>query len=465
MSNLKIFNSLTNKKEPFIPIDKSNVRIYACGPTVYNYAHIGNARMAVVFDTVVKFLRYLFPKVTYVSNITDIDDKIIKRSFEENKSCEQISKFYLNIYNNEMRQLNVDKPDFQPKATEYVDSMISKIKSLEDQGNAYLSQKHLLFSVKDFPKYGILSKRNKEQQIAGSRIEIASYKKNPEDFVLWKPSNKNEPGWDSPWGIGRPGWHTECFAMASDLLKTPFDIHGGGLDLKFPHHDNEIAQGCCFQQKKNDESSYAKYWMHNGFVTFKDKKMSKSLGNIILLKDYLKKYNGEIIRFSLLSSHYRSPLIWTERLILQSIKTLNKFYKVLLELENVNLDEEKNKLPDEIEKYFFDDFNLAKVFAYLNLIIKNKNNSFDKKEIKTTLLSVGKILGIFRCDPNDWFKKEINTKNIDIKIIESLINERNLARIEKKYILADEIRMKIHDLGVEIKDTPDGVEWDWIKKQ
>ncbi len=399
MSNLKIFNSLTNKKEPFIPIDKSNVRIYACGPTVYNYAHIGNARMSVVFDTVVKFLRYLFPKVTYVSNITDIDDKIIKRSFEENKSCEEISTFYLNIYNNEMRQLNVDKPDFQPKATDYVDSMISKIKSLEDQGNAYLSQKHLLFSVKDFPKYGILSKRNKEQQIAGSRIEIASYKKNPEDFVLWKPSNNNEPGWDSPWGIGRPGWHTECFAMASDLLKTPFDIHGGGLDLKFPHHDNEIAQGCCFQQKKNDESSYAKYWMHNGFVTFKDKKMSKSLGNIILLKDYLKKYNGEIIRLSLLSSHYRSPLIWTERLILQSIKTLNKFYKVLLELENVNLDEGKKKLPDEIEKYFFDDFNLAKVFAYLNFIIKN--NSFNKNEIKTTLLTVGKILGIFKCDPNN----------------------------------------------------------------
>ena len=250
MSNLKIFNSLTNKKESFIPIDKCNVRIYACGPTVYNYAHIGNARMAVVFDTVVKFLRYLYPKVTYVSNITDIDDKIIKRSFEENKSCEQISTFYLNIYNNEMRKLNVDKPDFQPKATEYVESMIRKIKSLEDQGDAYLSQKHLLFSVKDFPKYGILSKRNKEQQIAGSRIEIASYKKNPEDFVLWKPSNNNEPGWASPWGIGRPGWHTECFAMASDLLKTPFDIHGGGLDLKFPHHDNEIAQGCCFQQKK-----------------------------------------------------------------------------------------------------------------------------------------------------------------------------------------------------------------------
>ena len=465
MKTFEIFNSLTNKKETFIPIDKNNVRIYACGPTVYNYAHIGNARMAVVFDTIVKFLRYNFKKVTYVSNITDIDDKIIKKSIEEKKSCEEISDFFLNIYNKEMKKLNVDRPDFQPKATEYVESMIKKIEILEKEGSAYYSNKHLLFSVKDFPKYGILSKRNKEQQIAGSRIEVANYKKSPEDFVLWKPSNVNEPGWHSPWGRGRPGWHTECFAMASDLLKTPFDIHGGGLDLKFPHHDNEIAQGCCFQNKKNDESSYAKYWMHNGFVTFNDKKMSKSLGNIILLKDYLKHFDGEVIRLALLSSHYRSPLVWSEELILQSNKILNKFYKILLQLKDIKLKDTEKKLPSEIQMHFFDDFNLSKVFAYLNALIKQKDNSKYDKKTKATLLSVGDIVGIFQKDPVDWFNKREKNQNMNTKEIEVLLEKRSLARKQKEYILADEIRKKLFDLGVEVKDTPDGITWNWINNK
>ena len=461
MINLKIFNSLTNKKEVFIPLDINNVRVYACGPTVYNYAHIGNARMAVVFDTIVKLLRYVYPKVTYVSNITDIDDKIIKKSLEEKKNCEEISEFYLNIYNKEMKKLNVELPDHQPKATEYVDSMISKIKYLEDNGIAYLSEGHILFSVRDFPKYGILSKRNKSEQIPGSRVEVASYKKNPEDFVLWKPSNDNEPGWNSPWGLGRPGWHTECFAMASDLLKTPFDIHGGGLDLKFPHHDNEIAQGCCFQKTVDDESSYAKYWMHNGFVTFKDEKMSKSLGNIILLKDYLKSYEGEIIRLALLSSHYRSPLVWSEQLMLQSKKMLDKFYMVLSQLKDIELEEKEIKLPKHIEQYFFDDINLSKVFADLNLIIKKRNSYAEKKQIKKTLLGVGSILGIFQKNPESWFKNKHNDE--DIKKIENLIEKRNIARKQKKYDLADEIRKQIIDLGVEINDSPSGVKWNWIR--
>jgi cysteinyl-tRNA synthetase len=275
MNNLKIYNSISNKKETFIPVDKNNIRVYACGPTVYNYAHIGNARMAVVFDTVVKLLRYAFPNVTYVSNITDIDDKIIQKSLEEKKTCKQVSETYLEIYNSEMKKLNVDLPDYQPKATDYVESMINKIEYLENEGFAYSKDGHILFSVSSFPKYGMLSKRSKEKQIAGSRVAVESYKKNPEDFVLWKPSKKNEPGWNSPWGFGRPGWHTECFAMASDILKTPFDIHGGGLDLKFPHHDNEIAQSCCFQNTKDDFSSYARYWMHNGFVTIEEKKNVK----------------------------------------------------------------------------------------------------------------------------------------------------------------------------------------------
>ena len=465
MKNLKIFNSLSNKKEIFFPINNRNIRIYACGPTVYNYAHVGNARMAVVFDTIVKLLRYIFPKVTYVSNITDIDDKIIQRSLVEKKSCEQISATYLSIYNSEMKQLNVDNPDFQPKATEYVESMIEKIKILQDKGYAYFNEGHLLFSVLTFPEYGTLSKRSKEDQIAGKRIKVASYKKKPEDFILWKPSKENEPGWSSPWGKGRPGWHTECFAMASDILKTPFDIHGGGLDLKFPHHENEIAQGCCFQKNKNIQS-YAKYWMHNGFVTFEEEKMSKSLGNIALLKDYLKVYNGEIIRLALLSAHYRSPLVWKESLLIQSKNILDKFYEVLRKLEDVKLENYNTKLPDELEGYFFDDFNLSKVFAYLNRIIKDKENYKNeekKMKLKKILYTTGNILGIFKQDTNEWFKNDKKASEKDIKEIEKLIEQRSLARMEKNFNLADNIRKQLIDLGIEIQDSPKGAKWKRVK--
>ena len=465
MNNLKIYNSISNKKEIFIPIDKNNIRVYACGPTVYNYAHIGNARMAVVFDTIVKLLRYAFPKVTYVSNITDIDDKIIQRSLEEKKTCEDISETYLKIYNAEMKKLNVDLPDFQPKATEYVDSMIEKIKYLESKGYAYNRDGHILFSVSSFPKYGILSKRSKEKQIAGSRVAVESYKINPEDFVLWKPSKKNEPGWNSPWGFGRPGWHTECFAMASDILKTPFDIHGGGLDLKFPHHDNEIAQSCCFQNTKDNFSSYAKYWMHNGFVTINEKKMSKSLGNIMLLKDYLKIYNGEILRFALLSTHYRSPLIWTENLMVQSKNILDKFYQALSRLESIEIKNDDLMLPTELERCFFDDLNISNAFVYLNKMIRKKENfetDNNKKNLKRILMTVSQILGIFKISPNNWNNNKANISDMDIKKIENLIQKRNLAREQKNFILADDLRKKLINLGVEIQDGPDGVKWKWL---
>ena len=465
MNKIKVYNSLSNKKEDFVPIDKDNVRIYACGPTVYNYAHIGNARMAVVFDTIVKLLRYSFPKVTYVSNITDIDDKIIHKSIKENKTCEEVSKKYLEIYNTEMKRLNVDAPDFQPKATEYVKSMIEKINYLENKGFAYKKDGHILFSVSSFPKYGMLSKRTKEKQIAGSRVAIENYKKNPEDFVLWKPSKENEPAWNSPWGKGRPGWHTECFAMASDILKTPFDIHGGGLDLKFPHHDNEIAQSCCFQNKKSDLKSYAKYWMHNGFVTIDEKKMSKSLGNIVLLKDYLKIYDGEVIRLALLSAHYRSPLVWKESLIKQSKNILDKYYETMQKLEDIKVNVNNFMLPKELEECFYDDLNISKVFAYLNKVIKMKENFItdeSKKNLKRILMTVSNILGIFKKNPNNWFEKKINTNDRNIRFIEDLIQERNFARDNKNFNLADDIRKKLASLGVEIQDGPDGVKWKWL---
>ena len=459
MYKLKLYNSMSNQKEEFTPLDPKNIRIYACGPTVYNYAHIGNARMAVVFDFLVRLLRWVYPKVTYVSNITDIDDKIIERSLKENVYYSKITSKFTKIYNEDMSKLNVLKPDKQPKATDYVKNMIEKIESLEKDGFAYESEKHVLFNVASFPKYGALSKRNKTDQIAGSRVDVAQYKKNPSDFILWKPSKPKEPGWESPWGFGRPGWHTECFAMSEELLRMPFDIHGGGMDLKFPHHENEIAQACCFAKKIDDPNSYAKYWMHNGFVTIQEEKMSKSLGNFQLIKDCLQNYDGEVIRLALLSSHYRSPLSWSENLLKQSKNILTKFYKFLYENETIEVEKVQNiKLPDEIKQALFDDLNLAKVFSYLNAIVsKEKINAHPNfiKDAKETLLITGQVLGIFQRKPSNWFnekKQELNNS----ELINSLIEERNIARKNRNFDLADNIRDKLLDLGVKFNDNKFG---------
>ena len=335
MENLQIFNTLNSKKEVFTPIDNDHIKIYACGPTVYNFAHIGNARMAVVFDTFVRTLRVIYPKVTYVSNITDIDDKIIDAAKEQNVEISEITEKYTQIYNEDMSMLNVLEPDIQPKATEYIPEMIALIEDLIAKEFAYEKDNHVLFHVPAYSKYGELSNRNREEQIAGSRVEIAPFKKDPSDFVLWKPSDDSQPGWDSPWGFGRPGWHTECSAMSEKTLGLPFDIHGGGRDLIFPHHENEIAQSCCSTANIDEPDSYAKYWMHNGFVTIEGEKMSKSLGNIILVRDLTKNYHGEAIRLALLSSHYRQGLDWNEKIIHQAKKLLTKIYQILDELKDV----------------------------------------------------------------------------------------------------------------------------------
>ena len=329
MENLQIFNTLNSKKEVFTPIDNDHIKIYACGPTVYNFAHIGNARMAVVFDTFVRTLRVIYPKVTYVSNITDIDDKIIDAAKEQNVEISEITEKYTQIYNEDMSMLNVLEPDIQPKATEYIPEMIALIEDLIAKEFAYEKDNHVLFHVPAYSKYGELSNRNREEQIAGSRVEIAPFKKDPSDFVLWKPSDDSQPGWDSPWGFGRPGWHTECSAMSEKTLGLPFDIHGGGRDLIFPHHENEIAQSCCSTANIDEPDSYAKYWMHNGFVTIEGEKMSKSLGNIILVRDLTNNYHGEAIRLALLSSHYRQGLDWNEKIIHQAKKLLTKIYQIL----------------------------------------------------------------------------------------------------------------------------------------
>ena len=454
METLQIFNTLNSKKEVFIPIDKDHIKIYACGPTVYNFAHIGNARMAVVFDTFVRTLRVIYPKVTYVSNITDIDDKIIDAAKEQNVEISEITEKYTQIYNEDMSMLNVLEPDIQPKATEYIPEMIALIEDLIAKEFAYEKDNHVLFHVPAYSKYGELSNRNREEQIAGSRVEIAPFKKDPSDFVLWKPSDDSQPGWDSPWGFGRPGWHTECSAMSEKTLGLPFDIHGGGRDLIFPHHENEIAQSCCSTANIDEPDSYAKYWMHNGFVTIEGEKMSKSLGNIILVRDLTNNYHGEAIRLALLSSHYRQGLDWNEKIIHQAKKLLTKIYQILDDLKDIQeIESESSNIKPIVT--LMDDLNTPGLIAQLNKIVKeyNTNKNIDKKKIKSKLLLIGSVLGIFE-------DKAFNKISDDLKErVEVLINDRDIAKSQKNFELADKIRDELNELGIEIKDTSDGTSW------
>ena len=453
MNTLKIFNTLNNKKEVFIPINKNHIKIYACGPTVYNFAHIGNARMAVVFDTFVRTLRVIYPKVTYVSNITDIDDKIIEAAKEQNTEISKITQKFTQIYNEDMSMLNVLKPDIQPKATEYIPEMIELIKDLINKQFAYEKNGHVLFHVPAYSMYGKLSNRNREEQIAGSRVEIAPFKKDPSDFVLWKPSDDTQPGWDSPWGLGRPGWHTECSAMSEKTLGLPFDIHGGGRDLIFPHHENEIAQSCCSTANIDEPDSYAKYWMHNGFVTIEGEKMSKSLGNIILVRDLIQDHHGEVIRLALLSSHYRQGLDWNEKIIHQAKKLLNKMYAILDDLKSINITKSDSSNNENISM-LFDDLNTPGLIAELNKIAKDYNSDApDKESVKSKLLLIGSVLGIFQDKSFNQVSEELRRK------IEVLIAKRNNAKKDKNFDMADQIRNELNELGIEIKDTSEGTSW------
>ena len=451
--SFKIFNSLNGKKEEFNPCNPEHIKIYACGPTVYNYAHIGNARMAVVFDTFVRTLRIFYPKVTYVSNITDIDDKIIEAAHEQKVEISSITEKYTKIYNDDMAELNVLMPDIQPKATEYIPEMIELIEDLISKDFAYEKEGHVLFHVPNYDNYGKLSKRNRDEQIAGSRVEIAPFKKDPADFVLWKPSDKSQPGWDSPWGVGRPGWHTECSAMSKKTLGLPFDIHGGGRDLIFPHHENEIAQSCCSSANIEDPSSYAKYWMHNGFVTINGEKMSKSLGNIILVNELTESHHGEVIRLALLSSHYRQGLDWNEKIIHQASILLDKLYEIKYLLNDENI-EHTSETTLETIAYLADDLNTPGLIAELHKLVKDFNASnSNKSDIKIHLNLISQALGILQDDSYKKISKELESK------IHALILKRTEAKNNKDYELADKIRNELSDLGVEIKDTSSGTDW------
>jgi len=452
---LVLHNTLTRKKEPFTPGSPDQVTMYVCGPTVYNYAHIGNARPAVVFDVLFRVLRASYDNVIYARNITDIDDKIIEASIEQNVPIEEITKKYTTIYREDMAALGVLPPSIEPKATETIDEMIAMIDGLISSDHAYEAEGHVLFNVPSFKEYGALSGRNRDDMIAGARVEVAPYKKDPADFVLWKPSEDNHPGWDSPWGRGRPGWHLECSSMIEKHLGTTIDIHGGGHDLIFPHHENEIAQSTC----AHGHELYVRYWLHNGFVNVDKEKMSKSIGNVLLVHELLKQAPGEAIRLALLNAHYRQPLDWTDSGLDQAKRTLDGLYGTLRRLQDVQAD--TTDLPEDFRAAIQDDLNTPKAIAVLSRLAHAANTAdseTDRRRIKGELLAAGGILGLLQGDPESWFKGS-GDQTIDEEAVDALIAARNAARADKNFAEADQIRDQLGEMGVTIEDTPDGTIW------
>ena len=446
--NLNFFNTLSNKKEKFEPIKNNKVGMYVCGPTVYDFPHIGNARPLVVFDVLFRLLKKIYGenKITYVRNITDIDDKIIESSKKNKKSINELTETITKSFYEDCKYLNCLKPTFEPKATEHIKEMISMVTNLLENKHAYENEKHIYFSVSSFKKYGKLSNKNSEQLIAGSRVKVSKHKKNPLDFVLWKPSDENAPGWDSPWGRGRPGWHLECSVMSEKFLGKKFDIHGGGLDLVFPHHENEIAQSCC----ANKTDNFANYWLHNGFVTFDKEKMSKSLGNIVAINKLRENINGQVVRLALLSSHYKQPLDWNEKLIKESQNTLDKWYGQF----------EKNgseELQDDVLKPLLEDLNTPEYISKLHSLY---NESYKgKKSAKVKFLAGCKLIGLLEEDKQSWdnFKKSL--AKVDESFINKKIKDRNDARKQGNYKLADIIRKELENNGVIIKDKQNQTTW------
>lgn len=440
---MKIYNSLTKQKEEFIPIDKEHVRLYFCGPTVYNQLHIGNYRAALVADLLSKTIKGIFPNVSYVSNITDIDDKIIKAASDQECSITDITQKYYKKFMEDAALLGIAKPDIQPFATDYVDEMIDYIQQLITNGTAYEINGNVLFDISKFTNYGCLSDRCIEDQDSGSRIKVEEYKKNPNDFILWKPSSENEPGWDSPWGTGRPGWHLECSVMSESSLGVPFDIHGGGNDLKFPHHDNEIAQTCGFHNN-SDPACFAKYWVHNGFLNLADEKMSKSLGNVVYIDDLIKDYKGNDIRLALLSTHYRQPIPWSTNVLNQAVSIAKKIKRFTSSYPNMN----KFFADTKIGEAILDDLNTPKALAVMQEIINTPENFELEKEISTYKY-------IFEGSSQD-----LSISKSDEDKINHLIKLRLEAKNNGDYQTADNIRDELSKMNVTIKDIDGKTEWE-----
>ncbi|GAA3912212.1 cysteine--tRNA ligase [Litoribacillus peritrichatus] len=462
---LSVYNTLTQKKEAFTPSNPDHIKMYVCGPTVYNYIHIGNARPAVVFDTLYRVLQHHYPKVTYARNITDVDDKINKAAQEQNVDIRVISDKFAQAYRDDINQLNVLTPDIEPRATENIDQMIDMIERLIEKGFAYAAEGHVLFNVKAYEQYGELSKRSLDDMLAGARVEVAPYKQYAGDFVLWKPSSDEQPGWDSPWGNGRPGWHIECSAMIERHLGTTIDIHGGGQDLTFPHHENEIAQSTC----AHDGETYVKYWMHNGYITIQNKesnsqeKMSKSLGNFITVRELLEEIPGEVVRFALLSAHYRSQLNWSIDLIEQAYTALDRLYTALRDIP-ASTSIESAELPQAFIDALNDDLNTPMAIAELHNLAKqiNKTESAEEKSlVAAQLRKSASLLGLLSHDAENWFKSRGNQSEggLSDDAIEALIQERIEAKKNKDFARSDQIRDDLKAQGIELEDTREGTRW------
>jgi len=454
---LTLQNSLTRRKEVFEPADPARVTMYVCGPTVYNFAHIGNARPAVVFDVLARVLRRLYPNVVYARNITDIEDKIIAAAKEQGVEISAITDKYAKIYRDDMGTLGVLPPDIEPKATETVPGMIAMLETLIGNGHAYAADGHVLFNVPSYAEYGRLSGRDRDDMIAGARVEVAPYKKDPADFVLWKPSTPEQPGWDSPWGRGRPGWHIECSAMIEKHLGTTIDIHGGGIDLQFPHHENEIAQSNC----AHGNAPLARFWLHNGFVNIEKEKMSKSIGNVLLVHDLIKEAPGEAIRLALLNGHYRQPLDWTADGLMQSRRMLDRLYGALRSLADVEA-QANDAVPEAFLEALLDDLNTPRALAVLFDLAKQANTATDKTErarLKAALLGSGYLIGLLQADPESWFAGAGLAPHIDAEEIEGLIAARNAARKARDFKEADRVRDELAERGILIEDGPQGTTW------
>jgi cysteinyl-tRNA synthetase len=446
MSNdIFLTNNLNNKKEKFVPIDEKNVGMYVCGPTVYDDPHIGNARPLVIFDILFKILKNKYSSVTYVRNITDVDDKIIKSSNEKKISISNLTQTIIKSFSDDCKFLNCENPTEQPKATEHINLMIEMVSELIKKDYAYENKNHVYFEVKKFDDYGKLSNKKLDELIAGSRIEVSENKKNPEDFVLWKPSLENEPSWDSPWGKGRPGWHLECSAMSKKFLGNEFDIHGGGIDLIFPHHENEIAQSRC----ANDTKVFANYWLHNAFITMSNEKMAKSQGNILKIKDFKGKISGQVLRLALISAHYKQPLDWNDKLLDDCQNTIDKWYNVYLP--------SNKKITDGIIQPLYDDINTPGYIANLHKLYDKayKGNDEDKQIFN----SACNFIGLLYETKEEWLDfKKIKVEISDAEI-EKKIELRNKARADKNYKEADNIRDYLLDKGVLIEDKDGKTSW------
>jgi len=453
---IQLHDTREGRKVPFEPLHEGEVTMYLCGPTVYNYAHIGNARPAVVFDLLARVLRRRY-RLRFARNITDVDDKINAAAAESGKPIGEITATYIKAYNEDMAALGVQRPDVEPHATEHVGEMVEMIGTLVDNGHAYVADGHVLFDVSSCPGYGELSGRNLREMIAGARVEVAPYKKSPHDFVLWKPSTPDLPGWESPWGVGRPGWHIECSAMAARHLGRTIDIHGGGQDLVFPHHENELAQSRC----AHGGEDFARYWVHNGFLSVDHEKMSKSIGNVVLVHDLLDTIPGEAIRLALLSAHYRQPLDWSDETIASARRMLDRLYGAVRGVEVGGTARAAAEPPEALVAALEDDLNTPKALAEFFGLARELNKADDpaaKEALAAQMIAAGDLMGLLQEDPEEWFAGG-GEYSIPADAIEALLGKRRDARARRDFAAADAIRNELTAAGVQIEDGPDGTTW------